>query len=63
MLLLSAVALSVPFILAIAGGFLVTSLVRQIVHARRDIIRNKRIGAYRIKADPNDPNVIEVSDA
>jgi hypothetical protein len=70
--LLALVLISLPLFLFASGVFVLVSMLRSAlmikapVNVERDgvssVIKNKKIGAYRIKADENDPSVIEVID-
>lgn len=61
---LALVALSLPVFLMVGGSLVTFSIVRNLLSSYKktssEIIHNKKIGAYRVKADENDPNVIEV---
>ena len=62
---------SLPLLLLVASSVLVLSFIRSLFGIKpqkphnpnvSEVIRNKKIGAYRIKKNPQDPNVIEVID-
>ena len=60
---LALVALSLPVFLMVGGSLVTFSIVRNFLSSKKDssaIIHNEKIGAYRVKTDENDPNVIEV---
>jgi Na+/proline symporter len=60
---LALVALSLPVFLMVGGSLVTFSIVRNLLSSKKkasEIIHNQRIGAYRVKTDENDPNVIEV---
>jgi hypothetical protein len=75
--ILALIVASIPLFLFTTGVFVLTSLIRNALfirsstyttpdrHVDKDVsqvIENKQIGAYRIKADEHDPSVIEVVD-
>ena len=57
---------SLPLFLIASGVLITLSLFRASTKPREigagTVVRNKKIGDYRLKADENDPSVIEVID-
>lgn len=64
---LALVALSLPVFLMVGGSLVTFSILRNLLSSSKktssEIIHNQKIGAYRVKTDENDPNVIEVIDS